>query len=221
MYGACGRAVWLRLVRAVAARNDTARGEVEEAKAIHQYFCRCPSYGSSSCEADDKTLFQTIGRGGRGGTLPATIKGYKATQRVIDYFRNEVKAGRKIPAREGSSELHEYLDVFVTRKSSTYSMCTTNKEKLEEDKMALQVRITALEETVKVGGNTTKGMSEEEELAARNGSKMAGLITYLRKIQEKGEKTIIFSYWHDGKCLCSCLCHVSIMWYPNTYHTLL
>jgi len=55
----------------------------------------------------------------------------------------------------------------------------------------------ALEETVKVGGNITRGMTEDEELVARNGSKTTALIRHLREIRCMGKKAIVFSYWHD------------------------
>ena len=167
--------------------------EVEEEKEIHRYFCKCPSYESSSCEADQKTSFQTMGRL---NTPPTSIKGYKACQRVIDYFKNEVKPGRKVLYQVNSREEEDYLECFIRRKESVYKSCLTNKEKLESEKVVLQTRIEALEEAVKVG-NTTKGMSEEEELAARNGSKTAALIQFLEKAQQRGEKTLVFSYWHD------------------------
>ena len=168
--------------------------EAEEAKAIHQYYCRCPHYGSSSCEADNKARFQTLARGEK---TPSTVfEGYKAMERIIDYFKNEVRPGRKILYQINSREEEDYLECFIKRKESTYKASCTRLETLEAEKQSLQTRIKALEETVKIG-NTTKGMSEEEELAARNGSKMAVLIQLLRQIEKTGEKTIVFSYWHD------------------------
>ena len=160
--------------------------EVEEEKEIHRYFCKCPSYESSSCEADQKTSFQTMGRL---NTPPTSIKGYKACQRVIDYFKNEVKPGRKVLYQVNSREEEDYLECFIRRKESVYKSCTTSKEKLESEKVVLQTRIEALEEAVKVG-NTTKGMSEEEELAARNGSKTAALFNSWRR-PNRGERRLL------------------------------
>jgi len=170
--------------------------EVQEAKAIHQYYCRCPHYGSSTCESDAKTKFQTIGRD---GTPPAVFKGYNSTRDVIDYFKNEVKQGRQALYQANSQETMEYLEAFIKRKESVHSQLVKKKETLIAQQLDVQKRIEALEEAVKIG-NTT-GMSKEEELAARNGSKSAALILHLKEVQEKGEQTIVFSYWHDTLAL--------------------
>ncbi|KAL7547347.1 hypothetical protein ACHAWF_010667 [Thalassiosira exigua] len=167
----------------------------EEAKAIHDYYCRCPTYGSNACESDSKVMFQTMGID---NTSPTWIKGHRSTQRVIDYLANEVKPGRKIPWMTNGSELHEYLDVFIGRKESAHKMCITKKGALLEERAELKTRIEALEETVKVGN--TKG-AFDDELAARVGSKTAALIRHLREVQERGERTIVFSYWHDALSL--------------------
>ncbi|KAL7540970.1 hypothetical protein ACHAXR_010525 [Thalassiosira sp. AJA248-18] len=173
--------------------------EVQEAEAIHSYYCRCSEYGSSTCEADSKAQgrFQTIGIG---NTSPTVFRGYEPVKRIIDYFKNEVKPGRKIPIVAHSNIEEEYLEVFISRKERFLPVCVKKKEALEAEKLELAVRINALEETVKVG-NTTKDMTEDEELKARNGSKCAALIEYLWEVEEKGESTIVFSYWHDTLAL--------------------
>jgi len=158
--------------------------ETEEDNAIRAY-----------CKTDESTLFQTIGRG---QDAPAVeIFGHKAMSRVIDYFKNEVKPGRKIPYNANGGEEHEYLEVFIRRKETFYHTCVTKQKLLLVERSHLVTRIMALEETVKVGGNITRGVTEDEELVARNGSKTAALIHYLREIRCMGEKTIVFSYWHD------------------------
>ena len=168
----------------------------KEADAIHQYYCRCPNYDSATCESDKKVCFLTMGRG---NSPPLWITGYKSTQRVIDYFANEVKPGRKIPVRENSREEGDYLDIFINRKETLYNHCVKKKQALINERADLSTRIKALEETVRAGH--VQGMSEDEELAARNGSKCAALVRYLREVQERGESTIIFSYWHDTLAL--------------------
>lgn len=167
--------------------------ETNEANAIHSFYCRCPRYRSSTCEADKKAKFRTMGIG---NTPPTDIKDYKSVQRIIDYFRNEVKPGRKIPVVKNSSVLEEYLEVFISRKERSVPVCAQKKLALEAENTELGVRIKALEETVKAG-DVTKNMSQEEELKERNGSKCAALIHYLWEADEKGESTIVFSFWHD------------------------
>ena len=136
--------------------------ETEEDNAIRAYF-----------KTDESILFQTIGRG---QDAPAVeISGHKAMSRVIDYFRNEAKPGRKIPYNANGGEEHEYLEVFIRRKEIFYRTCVTKKNSLLVERSNLVTRIMALEETVKVGGNITRGMTEDEELVARNGSKTAAL----------------------------------------------
>ena len=183
------------------ARRDDASStpptcmETMEANAIHEYYCRCPRYGSNDCQADAKCAFQTMGRG---RTLPVWERGYGSVQRVIDYFKNEVKQGRQIPLQEGSTEEREYLEVYISRKERTYKGCVTRMRAQEEEKTDVERRITALEETVKTAMEERKlTRSEEDELVARNGSKCAALITYLQEVEEKNEQTIVFSYWHD------------------------
>ena len=168
--------------------------EEAEAEAIHSFYCRCPCYGSSTCEADAKASgrFQTIGIG---TTPPAIFRGWQTVQRIIDYFKNEVKPGRKIPTVVNSSVTEEYLEVFINRKERFLPVCVSKKVSLEAEKSDLTVRIKALEETVKVGNR--KCMSDDEELKERNGSKCAALIEFLWDAQEKGQSTIVFSYWHD------------------------
>jgi hypothetical protein len=171
----------------------------EEDTAIHAYFCRCPCYCSSTCMADDKTLFQTIGRG---PDVPAIeISGHLATNRVMEYFRNVLKPGQMMPYNINGGEEHESLTVFIGRKEASYKRCVTNKEKLVLERSGLLTRIRALEQTVKLGGDITRGMTESEQLVARNGSKTAALIQHLKEIRDKGEKTIVFSYWHDALSL--------------------
>jgi hypothetical protein len=171
----------------------------EEDNAIHAYFCRCPYYYSPTCKSDDKTLFQTIGRGPNAQAIE--ISGYNATGRVIDYFRNQLKPGQMMPYNTNGGEEHESLTVFIGRKEASYKRSVTNKEKLVLERSGLLTRIRALEQTVKIGGDVTRGMTEAEQLVARNGSKTAALIQHLREIWDKGEKTIVFSYWHDALSL--------------------
>jgi len=175
--------------------------EVKEAEAIHEFYCRCPCYDPSggSCTADSKARFETITVG---NSTYSTIEGYKATENIINYFKYEVQPGRKIPVVRGSEQMDDYLDILIRRKETGETRYTNKKEALEAEKADLETRIEALEETVKSGGgNNTKNMSEDEELAARNGSKCAALIKYLWEVEDRGESTIVFSYWHDTLAL--------------------
>ena len=190
-------AIKIRQVResAPVQANPFARREESSTPAV---FCLETEEDNAICayfKTDESTLFQTIGRG---QDAPAVeISGHKAMSRVIDYFRNEAKPGRKIPYNANGGEEHECLEVFIRRKETFYHTCVTKKNSLLVERSNLVTRIMALEETVKVGGNITRGMTEDEELVARNGSKTAALIRHLREIRCMGEKTIVFSYWHD------------------------
>lgn len=169
-------------------QNDTAQESLanRELKEIHSYFCRCPSYGCSSCIADSKAFFRTMGFEGQQRVL---ISGYNATQKIHNYFQTELRKGRELP-RFGDA-----LDTYITAVERGYRQRMEKLTELQKEREQLAGRIEALKGTVVVGHK--KHASEDDELAARHGSKSAALIRHLQKLEESGEQTIVFSYWHD------------------------
>ena len=165
-----------------------------EANAIHEYYCRCPKYESSKCISDLSACFQTMGRG---PTRPKVlIIGNGATERIIEYFKTDLKAGKRLKdSSDGVDRAIEAIDMFISVKERKYKLDDKKKDDLEAEKIHMKCRMKALEDTVSVGN--MKSIVGEDELAARHGSKSAALIRHLKTIQEKGEKTIVFSYWHD------------------------
>ena len=93
----------------------------------------------------------------------------------------------------------EALELYISSVDSGYKTKLTNLRDLENQRAALEKRIEALDATV-VCGNS-KNASEVDDLAARHGSKSAALIRHLRKLEEDGERAIVFSYWHDNLSL--------------------
>lgn len=179
-----------------ARREDAAPPmcmETLQADAIHQYYCRCSHYESNSCEADRKARFETLGSQYRPKVL---IRGDGAVERIAEYFNNEMKHHKKLAWDIGEREA---LDVYIAVKEGAYTRAYNAQIGLGVEKVDLEKRIEALEATVKVGN--MRGMSEDDELAARHGSKSAALIKHLQKIDEAGERTIVFSYWHDTLAL--------------------
>ncbi|KAL7500622.1 hypothetical protein ACHAWT_011254 [Skeletonema menzelii] len=168
----------------------------KEAEEIHKYYCKCASYKSASCEADQNAFFLPWYPGDRNVSW---LSGRNSVQHIIDYFQNVAKPGKRIPLimREGVEELHEFLDVFIKKRELTLASSTKRRDELVLEKADLSTRIQALEETVRVGNMKGGYQTEEAELADRHGSKSAALIMHLRKIQEANERTIVFSYWHD------------------------
>ena len=196
-------AMKVRQVRQSAVQaNPFARRSVEppvclltkEAETIHAHYCKCPKYKSDSCEADDKAYFLNWYPG---DTNASWLYGRNSVQHVIDYFQNVAKPGKKAQFNRESDEWHEFLDVYISKRESTLKSSTKKRDELLAEKADLSTRIKALEDTVQYGNTKGSYETEEEELAARHGAKSAALITYLRKIQEANEKTIVFSYWHD------------------------
>jgi len=170
------------------SKNVTTSNKItSEADAIHEYFCRCPRYGHLHCQSDEKATFRTM------STYPNQqniIRGANSTQLIIDYFRSDLEPGKMWE----SSNL-ESLPLYITSADRGIKIRVKTYKDLETEKATLKKKIEALEETVVVGND--RGSSGEDDLAARHGSKSAALIRHLRKIQESGEKTIVFSYWHD------------------------
>ena len=93
----------------------------------------------------------------------------------------------------------EALELYISSVDRGYKTKLTNLRDLENQRAALEKRIEALDATV-VCGNS-KNASEVDDLAARHGSKSAALIRHLRKLEEDGERAIVFSYWHDNLSL--------------------
>jgi len=166
----------------------------KEAEEIHNHFCKCPGYRSSSCEADQKAFFLPWYPGDKNVNW---LSGRNSVQHIIDYFQNVAKPGKKTQLRVDSDELHDFLDVYISKREATYNYSTKKRDELVVERADLSTRIKALEETVRVGNMKGGYQTEEEELADRHGAKSAALILHLRKIQEANERTIVFSYWHD------------------------
>lgn len=167
----------------------------KEAEEIHNHYCKCPNYKSTSCQADNDAFFLPWYPGDK--NPPSWLSGRNSVQHIIDYFQNVAKPGKRIPLREGWDELHDFLDVFISKRENTLKSSTKKRDDLAVEKADLSTRIKALEETVRVGNMKGGYKTEEAELADRHGSKSAALIMHLRKIQESNERTIVFSYWHD------------------------
>ena len=167
----------------------------KEAEEIHNHYCKCPSYKSTSCQADNDAFFLPWYPGDK--NPPNWLSGRNSVQHIIDYFQNVAKPGKRVPFREGCDELHDFLDVFVKKREHTLTASTKKRDDLVVEKADMSTRIKALEETVRVGNMKGGYQTEEAELADRHGSKSAALIMHLRKIQEANERTIVFSYWHD------------------------
>jgi SNF2 family DNA or RNA helicase len=166
----------------------------KEAEEIHKHYCKCPSYKSTSCTADNDAHFLDWFPGDKNVKW---ISGRNSIQHIIDYFKNVAKPGKKTPLRVDSDELHDFLDVYISKRKFTYEHSTKKRDELLAEKADLSTRIKALEESVKIGNMKGGYQTEEEELAARHGSKSAALIVHLQRIQEANERTIVFSYWHD------------------------
>ncbi|KAL7442230.1 hypothetical protein ACHAXM_008245 [Skeletonema potamos] len=168
----------------------------KEAEEIHKHYCKCPKYKSTTCTADNVTYFLDWYPGDKNVKW---ISGRNSIQHIIDYFKNVAKPGKKTQLRVDSDELHEFLDVYISKRKFTFEHSTKKRDELLAEKadLSTRIRIKALEESVKIGNMKGGYQTEEEELAARHGSKSAALIVHLQRIQEANERTIVFSYWHD------------------------
>ena len=169
--------------------NTGTTQTLSEAGAIHKFYCRCPSYGSNDCKSDSKAQFRTMGSQNQQRRL---IYGKFSTHFIIDYFNKDLESGKMMPIGAGSIEA---IELYITSVEKGHKMRLTNLVNLETEKVALEKRIEALAATV-VYGNS-RNLCGEDDLAARHGSKSAALIRHLRKIHIDGERTIVFSFWHD------------------------
>ena len=162
--------------------NTTSMVE-REAKAIHEFFCRCPSLDSAECKADEDACFRIIVQYPHQSEY---IYGANATSRIIEYFKNDL-APNKVAG----------LDHYIAVTTHTYKMRSEAHQALHLEKVTLRIRIGSLSATVSTVSKAIKNGDKEDDLAAKHGSKTAALVRHLQKIQESGEKAIVFSYWHD------------------------
>ena len=162
--------------------NTTSMVE-REAKAIHEFFCRCPSLDSAECKADEDACFRIIVQYPHQSEY---IYGANATSRIIEYFKNDL-APNKVAG----------LDHYIAVTTHTYKMRSEALQALHLEKVTLRIRIGSLSATVSTVSKAIKNGDKEDDLAAKHGSKTAALVRHLQKIQESGEKAIVFSYWHD------------------------
>lgn len=136
----------------------------------------------------------TLGRSDLGGRAAEIIKGHNSIQRIVDYFNREMSHGKKIPWGGGSSA--EYIDCFISTKERLRTLYDNKLSEYQLEKTQLQRRIQTLEVTISTSGKQG-AQSQEEAMKSRNGSKTATLIEFLRRVEQKEEQTIVFSYWHD------------------------
>ena len=167
---------------ATSQAGDTSL-EAREANAIRSFYQ----------DDDSRVHFITLGRSDS-GIAPETIKGRNSIQRIVDYFNNEVSHGKKIPWGNGAQT--EYIDCFISLKERMRTLYDNKLSEYQLEKRQLERRIQALEATISTSDNQG-AQSQEEAMKSRNGSKTATLIKFLRRVQQKGEQTIVFSYWHD------------------------
>lgn len=158
--------------------------EAREADAIRSFYQ----------DNDSRVHFMTLGRSDLGGRAAEIIKGHNSIQRIVDYFNREMSHGKKIPWGGGSSA--EYIDCFISTKERLRTLYDNKLSEYQLEKTQLQRRIQTLEVTISTSGKQG-AQSQEEAMKSRNGSKTATLIEFLRRVEQKEEQTIVFSYWHD------------------------
>jgi hypothetical protein len=164
--------------------------ETDEATAIHEYYCRCSSLGSAKCMANFDAAFRILNPETSNSEF---ISGINATSRIIQYFQNELAQDKLVGAYQVNA-LEHYIQVT----DHTYTMRLKAIGELGVERSTLQKRIGSLSATVTANSLQPKEEeSKEDKLAAAHGSKTAALILHLSKIQESGERGIVFSYWHD------------------------
>jgi len=179
--------------RSGGATTPSQTAQEAEAATIHSYYCPCSKYGSTKCIADSAVNFRIIVNADFSG--PETICGIGSTRRVVTYFQTQCGPNKRVNHGRGTTDA---LDHYILCSEQTTKLRNKAITKLYKENTALNKRIEALEATASVGSKSGSGIDEAiDELAASHGSKSAALIRYLVKIQDSGEKSIVFSYWHD------------------------